>query len=61
VWPAHYSNTQNLDWHQEKCARDEAGQPGHANPNCPGTQVPAGPYRIVGNETSASATITISN
>ena len=60
-WPAHYSNTQKLDWSQDKCLRDETGQPGHANPNCPGTHVPAGTYRIVGNGTSASATITISS
>ena len=60
-WPAHYSNTQKLDWSQEKCAQADTLQPGHANPNCPGTQVPAGTYRIVGNETSASATITISS
>jgi hypothetical protein len=39
---------------------DKIGQPGEANPNCPGTQVPAGRYRVVGNSTSASATITIS-
>jgi hypothetical protein len=61
-WPARYSNTQKLDWSQEKCALgDEPPQPGRANPNCPGTQVPAGTYRIVGNWTSASATITISS
>jgi hypothetical protein len=60
-WPADYSNTQNLEWGQERCALDETGQPGHANPSCPGTQVPAGTYRIVGNETPASATITISS
>jgi hypothetical protein len=60
-WPAHYSNTQKLDWNQENCALDEIGQPGHANPNCPGTRVPPGRYRIVGNWTSASATITISS
>jgi hypothetical protein len=60
-WPTHYSNTQKLDWSQEKCARDETGRPGHANPNCPGTRVPAGTYRIVGNWTSAPATITISS
>jgi hypothetical protein len=60
-WPAHYSNTQELDWSQERCARETTGQPGHANPNCPGTQVPVGTYRIVGNGTSAPATITISS
>jgi hypothetical protein len=61
-WPAHYSNTQKLGWSQDKCALgDETGQPGHPNLNCPGTQVPAGTYRIVGNWTSAPATITISS
>jgi hypothetical protein len=60
AWPARYSHTQVLDWSQDTC-RDGAGQWGHANPNCPGTQVPAGTYRIVGgNGPSASATITIS-
>jgi hypothetical protein len=71
TWLAHYSDTQILDWSQDKC-RDgaEPFQPGHANPDCPGTQVPAGTYRIVGgywsywsiSDTlpSASATITIS-
>jgi hypothetical protein len=61
-WPTHYSNTQKLDWSQDRCALgDETGRPGQANPNCTGTQVPAGRYRIVGNWTSASATITISS
>lgn len=59
TWPARYSNTQILDWSQDKC---EAGPVGGANPNCPGTRVPAGTYRIVGGTgTSASATITISS
>jgi len=60
-WPAHYSNTQNLDWTQGACARDETGDPGERNPNCPGTQAPAGTYRIVGNGTSAPITITITS
>lgn len=60
-WPAHYSNIQQLVWRQDKCAlADETGQPGHWNPNCPGTRVSAGTYRIVGNGTSRSATVTIS-
>jgi hypothetical protein len=59
TWPAHYSYTQELDWSQGKC---ETGPLGEANPNCPGTQVPAGTYRIVGGTgTSESATITISS
>jgi hypothetical protein len=57
TWPAHYLSTRKLDWSQDKC---EAGPLGSANPNCPGTQVPAGTYRIVGNGTSAPTTITIS-
>jgi hypothetical protein len=60
-WAAHYSNTQQLVWSQDECARDETGAPGRANPNCPGTQVPAGGYRVVGNETSAPTTITITS
>jgi hypothetical protein len=61
-WPADYSNTQKLDWNQDRCAlADKITRPGEANPNCPGTQVPAGRYRVVGNSTSASATITISS
>jgi hypothetical protein len=59
-WPAHYSSTQELSWRQDRCAlAGETGQPGHRNLNCPGTQVPAGPYRIVGNQMSAPVTITI--
>jgi hypothetical protein len=58
TWPAHYSSTQELDWSQGKCGIGPLGQ---ANPNCPGTQVPAGTYRIVsGTGTSVPATITIS-
>jgi hypothetical protein len=58
TWPAHYSSTQVFDWSQDRC-RDGVGLWGHHNPNCPGTQVPAGTYRIVGgNGPSASATIT---
>jgi hypothetical protein len=61
-WPARYSNTQKLDWSQERCPLGgEAGRPGQANPDCTGAQVPAGGYRIVANATSASATITISS
>jgi hypothetical protein len=59
-WPARYSDTQRLEWHQDRCASDFASdRPGHANPNCPGTPVPAGRYLIVGNGTSAPVTITI--
>jgi hypothetical protein len=60
-WPAQYSNTEELDWSQDNCALDDTGQPGQANPDCPGTPVPAGRYRIVGNSTAASITITISS
>jgi hypothetical protein len=70
TWTAYYSDTQVLGWSQGKC-RDGAGQRGHANLGCPGTQVRAGTYRIVGafyrsdwrtigHGPSASATITIS-
>jgi hypothetical protein len=59
-WPRGYSNTQKLSWSQDTCAGAGTVQPGQANPNCPGTQVAPGTYRIVGNWTSASATITIS-
>ena len=69
TWPAHYSDTQIFDWGQDKCALGP-GLAGHVNPDCPGTQVPAGTYRIVGvfywsdgrtvgQGPSASATITI--
>jgi hypothetical protein len=58
AWPAHHSSTQEFDWSQDECRTGPLGQ---ANPNCPGTQVPAGTYRIVsGTGTSAPATITIS-
>lgn len=60
-YPAAYSNTQDLDWSQDKCAL----QPRRPFPilNCPRTQVPAGRYRIVGSygtSLQATATITIS-
>lgn len=66
TWPAYYPDTQELAWSQDKCTL-WPGLPGHANPDvnpdCPGTRVPAGTYRIVGvsvYRTSAQATITIS-
>jgi len=62
TWRAHSSYTQKYDWSQDKCAPPVNGSAGHANPDCPGTQVPAGRYRIVGgNGPSASVTITISS
>ena len=62
TWRAHSSYTQKYDWSQDKCAPPATGPAGHANPDCPGTQVPAGRYRIVGgNGPSASVTITISS
>ncbi len=61
TWPAHSSYIQEFDWGENKCTRPATGLVGHANPDCPGTQVAAGTYRIVGgNGPSASATITIS-
>jgi hypothetical protein len=60
TWSAHYSKTQRLRWSQDRCTQG-IGIPGHPNPNCPGTQVPAGTYRIVGgNGPSASVTVTLS-
>jgi len=70
TWAANYSDTQEFDWSQDDCT-DGIGLPGHANPGCPDTQVPADTYRIVGefywsdgrtaaHGPSASATITIS-
>lgn len=60
AWPAHYSSTQKLAWRQDKCAMPDAtGQPGQPNRNCPGTRVPAGTYRIVGNGTSAPVTVAV--
>lgn len=69
-WTAYYSDTQAFDWSQDDCT-GLMGLPGDANPGCPGTQVPAGTYRItgefywsdgrtLGHGPSASATITIS-
>ena len=69
-WAAGYSDTWEFDWSQDHCT-EGIGLPGQANPGCPGTQVPAGTYRItgefywsdgrfVGHGPSASATITIS-
>jgi hypothetical protein len=70
TWAAHSSDTQKFVWSEDKCTLGR-GLPGHVNPGCPGTQVPAGRYRIVGifywsdwnllgKGPSASATITIS-
>lgn len=70
TWPALYSDTQELDWSQDDCTIGRFGLPGHANPDCPATQVPAGTYRITGefywsggrtwsHGPPASATITI--
>jgi hypothetical protein len=70
TWLAHYSDIQKFGWNQDECTQG-FGPPGHANPHCPGRQVPAGRYRIVGvfdwsdwrvldHGPSASATITIS-
>jgi hypothetical protein len=59
-WAQGYSNTQELSWSQDECAGAETPRAGQANPNCPGTQVAPGTYRIVGNGTSAPVTITIS-
>jgi hypothetical protein len=60
AWPAHYANTQKLTWRQDRCATaDATGQPGQPNGNCPGTQVPAGTCRIVGNGTSAPVTVSV--
>jgi len=57
---AHSSDTEKYDWSQDECTLGP-GLVGHQNPDCPGTQVPAGTYRIVGgNGPSASVTITIS-
>lgn len=70
TWAAHYSDTQELGWSQNDCT-EGPDLPGRANPGCPGTQVPAGTYRItgefswedgriMGHGPSASATIAIS-
>lgn len=70
TWPANYSDTQEFDWSQDHCTEGH-GLPGHANPGCRGTRVPAGTYRItgefdwsdgrtLGHGPPASATITIS-
>jgi hypothetical protein len=70
TWAAHSSDTQKFVWSEDQCTLGQ-GLPGHVNPGCPGTQVPAGKYRIVGvfywtdgnlvgKGPSASATITIS-
>jgi hypothetical protein len=71
TWTAYYSDTQILHWGQDECTQGLA-LPGHRNPDCRGTQVPAGTYRIIGvfywsdgrtigHGPSASATITISS
>jgi hypothetical protein len=60
TWRAHSSDTQKYDWSQDKCTV-KVTRVGQESPDCPGTQVPAGRYRIVGgNGPTASVTITIS-
>jgi hypothetical protein len=60
TWRARSSYSQKYDWSQDKCTV-KVTRAGQASPDCPGTQVPAGRYRIVGgNGPSASVTITIS-
>jgi hypothetical protein len=60
TWRGQSSYTQEFDWRQDKCTPQVPGLVGHTNPGCPGTQVPAGRYRIVGgNGPSASTSITI--
>jgi len=69
-WGANYSDTEKFVWNQGDCTEGN-GLPGHANPGCTDTQVPAGAYRItgefkwsnwrtLGHGPPASATITIS-
>jgi hypothetical protein len=71
TWTAGYSDTEEFTWSQDKCTLGFSPWPGRLNPNCPGTQLPAGSYRIAGefwwvdgryggHGPPASATITIS-
>jgi hypothetical protein len=62
MWRVHSAVTRELRWDQDDCARqDRSLLPGGLpNPDCPGTQLPAGTYRIVGNGGSAPAIITLS-
>jgi len=70
TWALGYADTQELDWGQDQCTQG-ISSPLQPNPDCPGTQLPAGTYRIVGefwwidgrtggHGPSSSATITIS-
>ena len=70
TWALGYADTQELDWGQDQCTQGTSS-PLQPNPDCPGTQLPAGTYRIVGefwwidgrtggHGPSSSATITIS-
>jgi hypothetical protein len=72
TWTAGYSDTEEFSWSQDECTVETTGTPGQSNPNCPGTRLPTGRYRIVGqfwwvdgryggHGPSASATITISS
>ena len=71
TWTAGYSDTEEFTWNQGKCTLATSVATGRQNTNCPGTQLPAGPYRIVGefwwvdgryggHGPSASATVTFS-
>jgi hypothetical protein len=73
TWAAGHSDTRELSWGQDRCTTGpDSGQPGQPNPGCPGTQLPAGAYRITGefqwmdgnaggHGPPASATITITS
>lgn len=71
TWMAGYSDTEEFTWSQDECTLATSVAPGQSNTNCPGTQLSAGPYRIVGefwwvdgrdggHGPAASAIITIS-
>jgi hypothetical protein len=70
TWAAGQSDTRELRWGQDECIQGTSF-PGQPNPDCPGTRLPAGTYRITGEfwwmdgsaggqGPPASATITIS-
>ena len=56
------SSAERLSWQQDQCTFDPSAQPIGPNPDCPGTQVPDGTYKVVGDAGMAPpVTVTISS
>lgn len=62
VIPHGASDTESMQWSQDRCTFEPDGQPPTLpNPDCPGTQVPSGTYKVVDDHDMAwAATIVLS-